>query len=541
MNGNLFDYLKPVDEPGDKTYSAGVQETESNRLAMKKEQEALKTLAMKKQIDLERENQEHLLEILQKDTPEAAVYRALLLQQLQNTNKLKKEDEDKKPGVVRSVAGWIGNTALGTAKFMGRLGLRYLMFELLRKAPSIYAKGAKATWEDWLDENGVAKSAELAEQQDSRTAGISGDIIKRKVDFKDLTDDQKKATIKYAQEATGEDILDTTKANFALKSVYKDANDEYMDALPEGADAADYKKEWAMMLNTGGDKGRSIPFAKSIVGDDMYNSMFKKGTVKTLITPEDNWFTGNSSLRAFDNNYTHIADLRGTQKRSIDDYADAYNPDPLPPAKKTRVDILEDDALEDREISDQYNVIDQNIDDFLGNIKVPGWFNKAHFDIEPSKVNKLVDQVLNMKGERVDHRKLFEATNPNTNNGIGQEDLKSFIHEAIEAKVREKSPAEQLKIYETLVKKYNKKGVGAMPWFEDPYLDTDFKTGKKNYNTGNIAKNTVATGLAATGVALGVKSALAASAAAAPATMGLSLVAPIALLGTAYILHAFGN
>lgn len=67
--------------------------------------------------------------MLQKDTPEAAIYRAVLLQQLEKQNKdtaeVQKDDGDNKPGVLRQAASWVGNKALNTAKYVGYAALTH--------------------------------------------------------------------------------------------------------------------------------------------------------------------------------------------------------------------------------------------------------------------------------------------------------------------------------------------------------------------------------------------------------------------------------
>ena len=56
MSGNLLDYLKPVDDAGDKSYKNGKQEFSGDE--EKKANDLIKQIAYQKQLDLERGNTE---------------------------------------------------------------------------------------------------------------------------------------------------------------------------------------------------------------------------------------------------------------------------------------------------------------------------------------------------------------------------------------------------------------------------------------------------------------------------------------------------
>lgn len=210
MNSNMFDYLLPIGDAGDKTFTNGKQDEIVTAEKVEKAQDLLKQIAMKKQLELENGNAEHILQLLQKDTPDAAIYWALLLQQLENTKEAKKKEEDKKPGIVK-------RAAIGTAKFVGSLALRYLLMQAIFHGYDIYKSGPKGAWQNWLAENGVAKTPDLAEKNGDPMAAVGQDILKRNVKFSDLTENEQKAFLSYAKDNGFYDKINTAQADFSLK------------------------------------------------------------------------------------------------------------------------------------------------------------------------------------------------------------------------------------------------------------------------------------------------------------------------------------
>lgn len=520
MNGNIYDYLIPVGEAGDKSFTNGRQDVVPTVEQQKKADELVKQIAMKKQLELERGNTEHLLEIMERDTPDAAVYRALLLQQIENTNRLKREQEDKKDGVLKRAAKFVGNAALGTAKFMGNLALRYMAMQALFHAGDIYKHGFKQTWQNWLAENGVGRTPGLAEASGDQVAAINGDLIQRNMDFRDLTPGQKKAVLKYAEDTLGRDVVNTQKADFALKSMYKKGN-EYFNSIPaDAADPSEYTKEWAMMFNTGSKDTAPIPVGRDELGSNMFDSIFKRGNVRTLITPEDNWLFGNPTLRAMDNSMLHIGDITGRNslKRGYEEGPGTMEEEELlRPAKK---------ALTEREINDSVKVAKENVNNILANVRNPAWFNEAKFDVDPEKLDKIIDQILGMKRTRASADAVFNALNPNTSSGINQSDLLNFIESTVRTKLSGMDKKEKMSLYKGLRKEFDRKAIGS--FMGNPYLKGSYDPGKEsNLSTERVTKDTVS--LLSMGTGAGsLVAAAALGTASAPLSIPLSITALVA-------------
>lgn len=327
----MIDYLIPVAEAGDKTYSNGVQEMKITKEDERKAQERIDQIALQKHLDLERGNTKHILEMLQKDTPEAAIYRAMLLQQLEKQNAatagLNKKDEDNKPGVIRQAASWIGNKALNTAKYVGYAALTHLALKSLLNAGEIYRNGLFPTWKSWQVQSGIGLSPELAKQNNDEYAALGDDIVKREVKLADLPTKLKGQALKYADKLAGNSV-DVSKASFILEDFFKDKDGKYFEDLPEDADASDYTKEWAYVLDTGSGNPQ-LPVSKTSLGNNLFNNLFKVGNLTTLLTEDDNWFMRNPTLRYFDNNITRIGRLSGhnASKRLNSSYTRLYDPD----------------------------------------------------------------------------------------------------------------------------------------------------------------------------------------------------------------------
>ena len=292
MNGNIYDYLIPVGDAGDKSFSNGKQDVISTKEQERKAEDIIKQIALKKQLELERGNTEKILEAIKSDTPDGAVYRAMLLQQLEKESKKKTEeakekDEDNRPGVIKRVASWVGDKALTTAKLLGWLGLRYMAAQTVMYLPDIINGGPSYAWHKWLAEKGVAKSPGLAEQSGDPMAAVDGSILRRNVKIKDLNDEQKEAVLQFAEDKLGKDVVNTRNANFSLKNVFK-KGDDYFDKLPDKANPAEYERGYAMMFDTGGRDGNIIPVSTKTMDPELYNSLFKAGNVRTEITENDN-------------------------------------------------------------------------------------------------------------------------------------------------------------------------------------------------------------------------------------------------------------
>lgn len=511
MNGNVYDYLIPVSEAGDKSFTNGKQDEIITVEKEKKARELLKEIAMKKQLELERGNSEHLLEVMGKDTPDAAIYRALLLQQMENTKAAKKREEDKKPGIIK-------RAAIGTAKFVGNLALRYLVMQALFKGYDIYKGGVKSAWQKWLAENGVAKTPDLAEATGDATAAVGDDIMRRNVDFKDLTENQQKAFLSYAKDNNFYDKINTENAKFNLQSVFK-KDGEYFESLPEGADASEFTREWAPIFNSGGKDAVTVPIAKDEVGSNLYNSMFKVGNVRTLITEDDNWFTGNPTVRAVDNSLTHFADLTGRNELKRKAYNDTLENYGVPESKKQFVDPI----LQQKRIDDAVEVATGNVNNVLANMRNPAWFNEAKFDIDPEKLDKVIDQVLGMKRTKASADAVFKALNPNTNRGINQSDLIKFITESVKTKLSGLDKQEKMSIYRGLKDEYNKTAIGSL--MGNPFLKGSYDPGYEfNLPTERVTKDAVAATAGMTGIA-GLTAAAVAGTASAPISVPLSIAA----------------
>ena len=92
--------LLPVDDAGDKSFKNGDRELTSDQ--QQKVNEMLKRVVQQKQNDLLSGDMNTILAKLKENTPEAALYRALLLQQLEEAVKKDKAegktDDKDKPG-----------------------------------------------------------------------------------------------------------------------------------------------------------------------------------------------------------------------------------------------------------------------------------------------------------------------------------------------------------------------------------------------------------------------------------------------------------
>lgn len=491
MNGDLTDYLLPVGEPGDKSFSNGKQDIIPTYEQQKKAEEMAKQLLQQKQLELERGNVEHIMEILKKDTPDAAIYRALLLQQLQNTGELKKKEEDKKPGVIKRFA-------LGTAKFLGSMAIRYLIMQTLFHAGDLYRLGPKLTWQKFLAENGVAKTPDLAEATGAATAALGDSIIRRNRNFQDLSENQKKAVLSYAKDKGFMDKINTQSAKFELKRIFN-KGDFYFEKLPEGANPADYTQAWGTVLNTGGKGSTIMPMTRAELGDALYDGIFKVGNARTVITPEDGWFLGNEGIRAVDNSFLRIGDLTGhneLKRKAVFDSPEYYG---FGPVTKTLAEISGKEMTK-KEIDDACKLAVDNVSSLLANTHNPSWLHQTKFNIDPNKLDNLIDKVLNMEGTFISANDVMEAMNPNLTKGINQDRIMSFITKAVHEKFTNMNAKDRQSFYKRLVKDMSNY---AFPSFHgDPYLSSSYNPNKKFHaSTEKIVKDAVAyTGMAASGL-----------------------------------------
>ena len=532
---DISDYLSPVANAGDSIYFNGEQEKVVTKEEERKAEELIKQIALKKQLDLQRGDPTKIREMLNQDTPEAAIYRALLLQQLEKNKGegKKEEEEEEKPGVVRRVAGWIGKTALGTAKYMGYMALRYLAWKAIRNAGDIYRDGPMKTWKKWQLESGVARTPELAEKFGDEYAALGDDIVDRSVSLSEMTKDQQKKAIAYADEIFGKKV-NTNGLKFDLMGVFKN-NDtgEYVDSLPKGADADDYTKEFGYFINTGKKGDPLLPVNKDDFGSQMFDSIFKKGKVNALITPENNWFTGNPFIRTLDNEVYHIGELTGYNERTRENNVERYEPPSRrkmeeekrkkeeeekmkkmaeedkkkkeeeekkkkeEEEKKKKSNPDDDDgegSLEDRIWADRMDNVHSTFSNLAGNSNAYGWFVDNHFKYTPKTVLKALNMIEGKNYTDEDlYQPLFDMADVNYTEGIRSGDLAEFMGKAALLKRYYSRPGQKkelLKRLENLINQYNDSTYTVLP-HKNPSLKPtlDLKENRWNINTGNIASN----------------------------------------------------
>ena len=497
MNGNMVDYLLPVADAGDKSFTNGAQDVIPTALQERKANELVKQIAMQKQLELERGNVDHIMQVLQKDTPDAAIYRALLLQQLES--KKKEEEEKKKPGAVKRIA-------INTAKFLGALALRYLVWQTISHAGDLYRYGPKMTWQKFLAENGVAKTPELAEMSGDAMAAFGDTIMRRNVNFKDLTDNQKQAVLQYAKNNGFDEALNTQKATLGLKSVFR-KDDKFYDALPKDAKAGDFTKMWATIVNTGGKDGSIIPLSREELGSNVYDSIFKMGNTKTVITPEDNWFTGNPAIRAIDNSFSHIADITGSNELKRKAVFDKPEYNGMPPLKKkvtgesvpveiTNVPQVSLNDLSKKEVDDAVKIVKANVGNFLANVKNDAWFSETKYNVQPSDVEDIVQKFLENPRDFASTDKIFEALNPNTSHGISGNNLVEFVTKCMVQKMTVMNKSDRERFYKNLI---NEMSVTSLPApFATPHITSDYDPNiesRKGYSAARKGIEATALGL----------------------------------------------
>lgn len=447
MNANnVYDYLIPVGEAGDKIFTNGQQDKIVTKEDERKAEEMIKQIALQKQLDLERGNTKHIMEMINQDSPEAAIYRAMLLgeqEKLQklNNNALKKKDEGNKPGIVKRVAGFVGKTALNTAKYMGMTALQYLAMKALFNAGNIKRQGLGKTWKQWMVEAGVARTPDLAEKFGDSVAGLGDDIVKRSVPISSMTPEQQKTAIAYADKVAKKSV-DTSKAHFDLMGVFKDADGNYFNDLPKDASPEDFTKEYGYFLNTGEKGDALIPVNKSDFGTNAFNSIFKVGNVDALITPEDkNWFTANPHVRSLDNQVWRIGKITGynTKHRLNSKYALPYN-------VGDKGSEIKDAAKTDytsRIMNDKKKYTNTTIADVVKHTHHYGIFKDPHFKVNTKTVMKMLDMMEKNPNDPLLSDNLFNQMDVNYQEGILPSDMENFFGRALELKHKYTKPGEK--------------------------------------------------------------------------------------------------
>lgn len=498
LKTSIVDYLIPVGDAGDKSFTNGTQDLVITAEQQKKADELIKQIALKKQLDLERGNTAEIMRMLQSDTPEAAIYRALLLQQLEqgniNTQSLKKKDEDNQPGVIRRTVGWIGNKALSTAKYMGMAALTHLALKSLFSAGDIARDGLIPTWKKWQVENGIAKTPELAEKTGDQYAALGDDIVKRNVKLKDVSGATKAELTKRLDKLNGKPI-NMSKATISLGSIFRNG-DNYVDSIPKDANPEEYSKEWAYFLNTG-EKGSSpIPISKQDLGINLFNNVFKTGQASTIISPDDHWFMQNPGVRYIDNSVFHIGQLSGynAKKRLNSKYAMPYNGIRKEPKEEKPPESVDEDKegeyneekINDREQADREKATQENMETIAGNTKSSSSYGNIYYDIEPGDLEKFMESVENLDPKnQADILKFKNSCKQmNTVGGIPQNEMQNFLNLAF--KIQKDYPGDSKEAKQNRLEAYKNlisiSKTGKLHEFinsivgGDPVVDTIFST-----------------------------------------------------------------
>lgn len=501
QNGNIFDYMIDVGEAGDKTYSNGVQEKVLTNDDAKRLNELAEQIARKKMLELERGNVEHIKKVLQTNTPDAAIYRATLLQQLENKKRqnqylMEQRMLNKKSGVAQSQQsqnqsqqgwlGWIGSKAWNTAKYMGLAALQYLALKALFNYKDIYKNGVKQTWKNWITQAGVAMTPELAKQRGADTAAVGADILKTGVDFSKLSPEDQVQVTKILQGDTyNVGDINSDKAKFFLQTLYKDKEGNYLDTLKTDAKLSDYTKETAMMFNSGADKAPNIPISRTDFGANDYDKLFKVGSVRTVISPDENWLLGNQHVRAVDNMVYHIGDLssynykKRTGNKDIMGFAPAakgvkiqspYTPEELAQQK------LDEENAKKAEEEKQAKILQikleqhkkhktkimKKLEMFTRILDKGGRYKTTYADISSSDVDGIINFIEKMDPKNYDDQaKLLKKLNINQGKGIDTNLLVNFFHDAMDMKFQNKSENE--------FKAFFKKNLTGA-WFNLPFV-----------------------------------------------------------------------
>lgn len=496
MSGNLLDYLKPVDEAGDKSYKNGKQEFSAED--EKKANDLIKQIAYQKQLDLERGNTEAILAKLKENTPEAAIYRALLLQQIEQYQKEKKEGkkdgdekkddkkDDKEEGILKKSFNWLKSTSWTVTKTLAIAALIFLAKEGVNNYRTIKDKGWKAAWENVVANQGVAKSPEFAEQTGESTAALNGDVVKRNVKFDDLNDAEKAVTMNFAKDHMDKGAtFDTTEAEFKLVPFFKKGK-EYDLKLPEGANPADYTKGYTMILNTGGKDGTTIPVSPSTIGQNAYDSMFKISNLRTEITPQDSWFTGNQHLRAIDNGawglnsyYNYIFGDPESKKLKMP-FENDITSDMYPSSKRPKLDLPEPKPLSSSDVlakvvTDKSAKIKANQDILNRNIVFNSQVIGVRFRPDPRTLEKTMDELGNGGMNVTKANKVFSALNPGTGYGIDKRHMKNFWKDVIKIRETVKDPNERKFLYNDVIRKHSTTRFFRIPGlYNKPYIEPNF-------------------------------------------------------------------
>lgn len=470
MNANnIYDYLIPVGDAGDKIFTNGQQDKVVTGEQERKAEDLIKQIAMKKQLDLERGNAEHILEMLKQDTPDAAIYRALLLQQLEkqkgNTNELKKRDEDNKPGVVRRVAGWVGRKTLGAAKYMGYMALQYLAMKALSNAGDIIRDGPVKTWKKWQLENGVARTPDLAKEHGDANAAVGDGIYKREARINDLSKENQKKAINIIDEVSPTPV-NMANTKIELKTFYEDKDGNYYLTIPDNIDPSQLKVNTGYFVNTGIPGNEDIPLTAEMAED------LRVGDARSVISGTGNAITDNTFVRTVDNGTFGIADKTG--------FNDSTRPNTtLSAPTKQKAEIEE--ILKKQKVFNQTNqtapnmFVDPalryatdlqakalNFGNFVGDrTEYHGRYKDPHYKINMKNVYGLLNKIEDLAPTDLEGAyNIFDKMDANYNEGIMPNDLGKFLYEAVGLTRKYTSPKDKKlldKQMDALISHYTKK------------------------------------------------------------------------------------
>ena len=497
MSSSGMENLKPVDDAGDKSYNNGQKELTADQ--QKKMNELVSQIVQQKQNELATGDVNTILAKLKENTPEAALYRALLLQQLENAvKKDKKEgkDDEEKPGWLTRAYRWVKSKAWATTKVLGMSAAWYLAMVAANHFMDFKNKGFNATWNQILAEHGIARNPEYAALMGDENAAVDGDILKRNLNFGDLTDQEKVATYNFAKEHMDDGAtFDTKTAAFKLIPMYeKDGKVE--TELPFGSKSDEYNQFFGHVLDTGGKNGTIIPVNSGTIGHRNYDRLFKVGKVETEITPEDNWFTGNTAIRTVDNGLwgfarkykgifgenpnakkkqeapiifgpdSDLGVLPAKRQKMSDGTAavppvtTASTPAASTPAAPKRISLAQ---MKEMELNEASAGADNNIRNLVGSV----YFGSNSIPVRYTPTAKDMPGILRiLKSKRMDVHEamdMFEKLKSTTYHGIREDDMANFIRDAIKLESVEPIDSKRIPLYQSLIDKYSSTGLPRLP------------------------------------------------------------------------------
>ena len=467
--------LSLVDEAGDKSYNNGQKELSGEQ--QRKMNEMLRQIVQQKQNDLLSGDMNTILAKLKENTPEAALYRALLLQQLEDAVKKDKAegntDDKDKPGWLKRAYRWVKSKAWGVTKALGWSAAMYLLGVAFKHIPDFSQKGFSATWNQILTEHGIARTPEYAEMVGDATAAVDGDILKRNIKFSDLSEPEKIATMNFAKKEMGTDAkFDTSKAEFKLIPIFKKGN-EIETHIPFGEDADSYSKIFTHVLDTGGKDGTLLPINPSTIGRKNYENLFKVGKVRTEITPEDNWFTGNTLLRTVDNGLWHMGDA---YKHVMGDKGDSlkrnhevvFGPDTdysVLSGKKVRMEdgtIMPKEAqraLVEQEKMDRTSTAAENTNNIVQAVELGTRSIPVRYDIPADKLDDIINRLSSKDLTMSEAYELFKDFRGTTGYGVREDQMEDLIRDAISIQSEEPSTRKRVPLYQGIIDHYSTLGL----------------------------------------------------------------------------------